>query len=261
VYVFRHFFVFLVGMNHAMDIPNPVEKFLLGLNYFRQGTRFFLAGKELDFFVFFFELLTKVVKQRGVQAVDLVQAARLRAGEEISRVRVWSSMVPVWQGKVPVAGRNEAQDVITRTKGHIPPSARAPQPRHLSGEGPQPITPLTAGGGRSKQMTTSSRTRQIRRRGAAQLADALTRAQTAISQARTRWGLGADTVPQEAEAADGVGYTPADPVILDDGEYGDARGPMGNPDQPPGYDGEPTYTQDEYNEYLRWRKETEPQTK
>jgi hypothetical protein len=36
---------------------------------------------------------------------------------------------------------------------------------------------------------------------------------------------------------------------------------MSNPDQAPGYDGEPTYDQDEYNEYLRWREETEPQTK
>ena len=36
---------------------------------------------------------------------------------------------------------------------------------------------------------------------------------------------------------------------------------MSNPDQAPGYDGEPTYTQDEYDEYLRWREETEPQTK
>jgi hypothetical protein len=35
---------------------------------------------------------------------------------------------------------------------------------------------------------------------------------------------------------------------------------MSNPDQAPGYDGEPTYAQDEYNEYLRWREETEPQT-
>ena len=33
---------------------------------------------------------------------------------------------------------------------------------------------------------------------------------------------------------------------------------MSTPDQAPGYDGEPTYTQDEYDEYLRWLKETEP---
>ncbi len=31
--------------------------------------------------------------------------------------------------------------------------------------------------------------------------------------------------------------------------------------QAPGYDGEPAYAQDEYNEYLRWREETEPQTR
>jgi hypothetical protein len=36
---------------------------------------------------------------------------------------------------------------------------------------------------------------------------------------------------------------------------------MSNPDQAPGYDGEPTYDQDEYNEYLRWREDTEPQTR
>jgi hypothetical protein len=36
---------------------------------------------------------------------------------------------------------------------------------------------------------------------------------------------------------------------------------MSNPDQAPGYDGEPTYAQNEYNEYLRWREETEPQTR
>ena len=36
---------------------------------------------------------------------------------------------------------------------------------------------------------------------------------------------------------------------------------MSNPDQAPGYDGEPAYAQDEYNEYLRWREETEPQTR
>ena len=36
---------------------------------------------------------------------------------------------------------------------------------------------------------------------------------------------------------------------------------MSNPDQAPGYDGEPTYAQDEYNEYLRWREETEAQTR
>ena len=36
---------------------------------------------------------------------------------------------------------------------------------------------------------------------------------------------------------------------------------MSNPDQAPGYDGEPTSTQDEYNEYLGWREETEPETK
>jgi len=35
---------------------------------------------------------------------------------------------------------------------------------------------------------------------------------------------------------------------------------MSNPDQAPGYDGEPTSTQDEYDEYLRWLKETEPPT-
>ena len=35
---------------------------------------------------------------------------------------------------------------------------------------------------------------------------------------------------------------------------------MSNPDQAPGYDGEPTSTPEEYNEYLRWREETEPQT-
>jgi len=35
---------------------------------------------------------------------------------------------------------------------------------------------------------------------------------------------------------------------------------MSNPDQAPGYDGEPTSTQDEYDEYLRWREETGPQT-
>jgi hypothetical protein len=33
---------------------------------------------------------------------------------------------------------------------------------------------------------------------------------------------------------------------------------MSNPDQVPGYDSEPTYTQEEYDEYLRWREETEP---
>jgi hypothetical protein len=31
---------------------------------------------------------------------------------------------------------------------------------------------------------------------------------------------------------------------------------MSNPDQAPEYDGEPTYAQDDYNEYLRWREET-----
>ena len=36
---------------------------------------------------------------------------------------------------------------------------------------------------------------------------------------------------------------------------------MSNPDQAPGYDGEPVYAQDEYNEYLRWREETEPRTR
>ena len=36
---------------------------------------------------------------------------------------------------------------------------------------------------------------------------------------------------------------------------------MSNPDQAPGYDGEPTSTQDEYSQYLRWREETEPQTR
>ena len=36
---------------------------------------------------------------------------------------------------------------------------------------------------------------------------------------------------------------------------------MSNPDQAPGYDGEPTSTQDEYTEYLRWREETEPPTR
>jgi hypothetical protein len=36
---------------------------------------------------------------------------------------------------------------------------------------------------------------------------------------------------------------------------------MSNPDQAPGYDGEPTYPQDEYDEYLGRREETEPQTR
>ena len=36
---------------------------------------------------------------------------------------------------------------------------------------------------------------------------------------------------------------------------------MSNPDQAPGYDGEPAYAQDEYDEYLRWREETEPETR
>ena len=35
---------------------------------------------------------------------------------------------------------------------------------------------------------------------------------------------------------------------------------MRNPDQAPGYDGEPTSTPNEYDEYLRWLKETEPPT-
>jgi hypothetical protein len=38
------------------------------------------------------------------------------------------------------------------------------------------------------------------------------------------------------------------------------RETMSNPDQAPGYDGEP-YAQDEYDEYLRWREETEPDTR
>jgi hypothetical protein len=33
---------------------------------------------------------------------------------------------------------------------------------------------------------------------------------------------------------------------------------MSSPDQAAGYDGEPTYAQDEY---LRWREDTEPQTR
>jgi hypothetical protein len=45
-------------------------------------------------------------------------------------------------------------------------------------------------------------------------------------------------------------------------EQGKTQGEtMSNPDQAPGYDGEPTYDKDEYNEYLRWRQETEPQTR
>jgi hypothetical protein len=45
-------------------------------------------------------------------------------------------------------------------------------------------------------------------------------------------------------------------------EHGKTQGEtMNNPDQAPGYDGEPTYTQDEYDEYLCWREETEPPTK
>ena len=44
-------------------------------------------------------------------------------------------------------------------------------------------------------------------------------------------------------------------------EHGKPKGEtMSNPDQAPGYDGEPMYTQDQYNQYLRWREETEPQT-
>ena len=69
---------------------------------------------------------------------------------------------------------------------------------------------------------TTTRTRQTRRREAAQLAAALTQAQTAIKQARTVWGGWADTVRQEAETRHGVSYTEADPAILKDREYGDA---------------------------------------
>ena len=36
---------------------------------------------------------------------------------------------------------------------------------------------------------------------------------------------------------------------------------MSNPDQAPGYDGEPVYARDEYNEYLRWREKTEPRSR
>ena len=49
------------------------------------------------------------------------------------------------------------------------------------------------------------------------------------------------------------------------GSHEHGKNPKGetvsNPDQAPGYDGEPTYTQDEYNEYLGWREETEPETR
>jgi hypothetical protein len=76
-----------------------------------------------------------------------------------------------------------------------------------------------AGAEGARQMTTRTRTRQLRNREAAQLADALTQAQSAVSRARTAWGLWADTVRQEAEAAHGVGYTPDDPVILQDDQY------------------------------------------
>ncbi len=68
----------------------------------------------------------------------------------------------------------------------------------------------------------TTRTGQARPREAAQLAAALTQAQTAIKQARTVWGRWADTVRQEAETRHGVGYTEADPTILADREYGDA---------------------------------------
>lgn len=71
-------------------------------------------------------------------------------------------------------------------------------------------------------MTTSTRTRTLRDREGGQLTDALTQAQTAISQAHRTWGLWADAVCQDAEAAHGVGYDPADPVILTDDQYGDA---------------------------------------
>ncbi len=75
-------------------------------------------------------------------------------------------------------------------------------------------------------MTTSTRTRtntkKVRRSEADQLADTLTQAQTVITQARWVWGLWADTVRQEAEAAHGVGYKPDDPLILTDEEYRDA---------------------------------------
>jgi hypothetical protein len=33
---------------------------------------------------------------------------------------------------------------------------------------------------------------------------------------------------------------------------------MSNPDQAPGYDGEPAYDRDECDEYLRWREEAGP---
>ena len=50
-------------------------------------------------------------------------------------------------------------------------------------------------------------------------ADALTRAQAALTQARSAWGSWADTVRQQAEAVHGTSYVEADPVILNDGDY------------------------------------------
>lgn len=43
-----------------------------------------------------------------------------------------------------------------------------------------------------------------------------------LTKARSVWGTWADTVRQGAEARHQVGYTEADPVILEDGEYSDA---------------------------------------
>jgi hypothetical protein len=82
-------------------------------------------------------------------------------------------------------------------------------------------------------MTTSNtgRIRKPRQREAIQLTDALTRAQVALMQAQSAWGMWADTVRQQAEAAHGAGYIEADPVIPNDGQYRDALDLGGELDQ------------------------------
>jgi hypothetical protein len=80
---------------------------------------------------------------------------------------------------------------------------------------------LSTGRTEGAGQTSTARTRQARRREAAQPAVALTQAQAAVKQARTVWRGWADTVRQEAAARHGVGHTVADPGILEDGEYDD----------------------------------------
>jgi len=99
-------------VNDTADKRHPIEELLLRFNYLGQCPGLFLCYEEFDFLVFLQELITQIVEQPGMEAVNLVKEAGLRAGKEVARSGCGCRWSPFGAEKSPLVGGDEAVDII-----------------------------------------------------------------------------------------------------------------------------------------------------